>query len=94
LTMVGCGVFGNDPDYIIRALNYMKGFIQNSGLNVTLVWYDSSRHLPVINNNTFRDQLARIVHETGGQYRQHSNAHPEGIDPTTQAPQFNIPPQQ
>lgn len=67
LTLVGGGVFGNDLSWIFDAISRMSDFIQESGLEVTLIWYCNKLNG---DNNQVRDQFAGLVKTTGGQYDQ------------------------
>lgn len=67
LTLVGGGVFGNDITWIIDALDRMRDFIRDSGLEVILIWYCSSNSAE---HNQIRQRLAQIVTYTNGQYTQ------------------------
>jgi hypothetical protein len=68
LTLIGGGVFGNKLSWIGDALtDAVKDFVKDSGMNVTLVIYDSSGyHLSEF--AAFKKQILDLVHQTNGFY--------------------------
>ena len=79
LTLVGGGVFGNSLDSIFQAIERMKDFIENeeSGLQVTLIWYKSKATANGAPSMTAHDEVAmrhKLVSLTtalGGSYTQY-----------------------
>ena len=62
LTLMGGGVFDNDPTWICDAIGRMKNFIQESGLEVTLIWRAPNQEKKI------KNILQPIVQETGGHW--------------------------
>jgi len=62
LTLMGGGVFANDFSWICNAITRLKDFIQQSGLEVTLIWRDSFHNKIIVN------ALQPLVEQTGGHW--------------------------
>lgn len=62
LTLMGGGVFQNDFSWICNAITRLKDFIQQSGLEVTLIWRDSNQNKTIVN------ALKPLVKQTGGHW--------------------------
>ena len=61
LTLVGCGVFGNDPHWVCEALGENEALIRQSGLDVVLGVFDG-RLLP----RDVRQDLEGLARSMGG----------------------------
>ena len=72
LTLVGGGVFGDKPEWIIAAINEMRQFIVNNSLDVTVVIYTGGE--------ACRNELLEIVKGTEGTYTFYGNPPLEGLD--------------
>lgn len=66
LTLIGGGAFGNDIKWIFSAIDRMRDFIKDSGLEVMVVCYTLGWNQTII-----RPSLASLVHATGGTYKQY-----------------------
>lgn len=71
LTLIGGGVFENSLASIVKAITRMKDFIIKSGLEVTLIIFDSTNFMQqqFVPEQTI---LLNMVRETGGSYIQYS----------------------
>jgi hypothetical protein len=67
LTLVGGGVFANDLAWIVQAIEKDKGFIRDSGLQVTLIVYKSDEKYKKVSQ-----WLRTIVNDLQGTYQDHS----------------------
>lgn len=68
LTLIGGGVFDNKLSWIGDAIvSAVKNFVKDSGMNVTLVIYDSSGH-KANEFATFKKQMLDLVNQTNGSY--------------------------
>lgn len=67
LALLGCGVFGNDPEWFVEGLEKCKDIIKQSGMRVVLNLFDrDGKH----------EKLEKLVNDTDGsylKYRQHEN---------------------
>ncbi len=64
LTLVGCGVFGNEPRWFLEALEQNKDFIRKSGLKVTLNISDAGTKFPEFYKGVVK--LVKSVNEVAG----------------------------
>ncbi|MEM7589603.1 MAG: hypothetical protein AAF320_05560 [Myxococcota bacterium] len=60
LTLVGGGVFGNEPAWIVDAIAAMQNFLVQANLDVTVIVYSRG--------DVYREALSRLVQQTGGTY--------------------------
>lgn len=62
LTMLGCGVFGNDPLWIIEALEKLQDLITTSGMRIILNLFNGKS----LQNPMFKARLTSLVDKTEG----------------------------
>jgi hypothetical protein len=69
LTLVGCGVFKNNVEWVADAIDNPEiiQLIQNSGLEVVLIVYDGRSNIEV-DFVKFQSRMLRCVQQTGGKY--------------------------
>jgi len=70
LSLIGGGVFQNKLSWIASAIEKMENFIKNSGLEVTLIIFDSTSLANQIND--FRTRMEKLAQNTGGDYIRYS----------------------
>lgn len=72
LTLVGCGVFGNDLGWVDQALQPCMQFIIDYGLDVTLIVFDgNARSAPgAMTMNNFLALMRQLVADTGGNFEE------------------------
>ncbi len=73
LTLVGGGVFENNFNWIAESIEKMQEFIIESGLDVTLIVFDSTNI-----DEAFLSKMQELTQATDGTYTQYSPEHPEG----------------
>lgn len=69
LSMLGCGAFGNEPEWLIHAIEQCQELIQESGMRVVLNLFSGER---VIDNDALRTRLITLAETTGGAFLQYS----------------------
>jgi hypothetical protein len=68
LCMLGCGAFGNDPAWLIGAIENCQKFIQASGMRVVLNLFDGKG---VTGNEKLQTRLTALAGATGGKWLQY-----------------------
>lgn len=69
LSMLGCGAFGNNPEWLIHAIELCQELIEESGMRVVLNLFSGNN---VVNNRGLRRRLLDLARQTDGAWLEYS----------------------
>ena len=75
IPIVGGGVFNNDPQWTVDALNELKDIIQDYGLNVIVNTFRSDKMGAMVKNN-----LIKLIKETRGTFNEYNGGSPKPVN--------------
>lgn len=69
LSMLGCGAFGNNPEWLIHAIELCQELIEESGMRIVLNLFSGNN---VVNNRRLKRRLLDLARQTDGAWIEYS----------------------